>query len=275
MKTLDLTFLSYACSEIADTDNGIGGRQIVKLSNSYAIEYNRKIPYSVYPFPKGTPNKRTALYENLKAFEANEQYRIIKELCEQTEFSSNPNASKVLELLYTRCKEYADKAVVPHIDLPEVKEDTLQLLIEDMNRNIRDNTPELVLDRLHTFSTKYIREICQNNNIIVTDDKGSNLPLHSLVGMLAKQYDAYHLFESDFVNAALKSSISIFDKFNAIRNMHSFAHDNDILNKIEAEYVVKAIANSLCFIDKIENYRKDKVKNTSMLDNAAVDTFPF
>ena len=48
-------------------------------------------------------------------------------------------------------------------------------------------------------------------------------------------------------------SISLFDSYNAIRNDKSFAHDNDLLDKREATYVVKILADTLTFIDEIEN----------------------
>ena len=46
--------------------------------------------------------------------------------------------------------------------------------------------------------------------------------------------------------------ISIFEKFNTIRNDQSFAHDNTILNKNESEFVLKTISNLLVFINKVE-----------------------
>jgi len=281
MKSLDNTFLQYACDQIGETDKGLSGKKIVELSRQYAIEYNRQIPHSTYPFPKETvPNKRTVLLENIRAFDAAEQFKIIKDICELTDFSKNPESTRVLELLYQRFGEYADKSAIPHIDLPKVEDDTLQLLIEDMERNIRDDTPELVLDRLHTFSAKFIREICQNNGIDVKDDKGKYYPLHSLIGMLSKQYDANQLFQSTFIITTLKSSISVFENYNTIRNTHSFAHDNEVLNKIEAEYVVKTISNLLCFIDKIEKYRNKETKKENsneyeLLFNDLNDVVPF
>ena len=80
MAKLDDAFLAYACDILADTNAGLSGMKIVEYCNSYAIDYNRKTPYGTYPFD--APNKRTALKENLRAFEAAEQFRIIKELCE-------------------------------------------------------------------------------------------------------------------------------------------------------------------------------------------------
>ena len=46
--------------------------------------------------------------------------------------------------------------------------------------------------------------------------------------------------------------ISLFAKYNDIRNDNSYAHPNDVLNKAEAEYVVKTMLSTLQFIMKIE-----------------------
>lgn len=48
-------------------------------------------------------------------------------------------------------------------------------------------------------------------------------------------------------------SISIFEKYNDIRNDKSYAHDNDVLNKAEATYVVTIVTATLTLVHKVEN----------------------
>ena len=262
MDSLARTFLNYACDNLADTNYGLSGSNIVKFSNEYALKYNRKIPHGAYPFE--AKNKRTALLENMLCFNAVEQFQIIKDLCELSSVSDRKETKQVLLKLYERCGQYADKGVVSTLSLPQSSDDALQTLLNDIDHNIKQNTPELVLDRLHTFSCKFIRQICCENCISVKDNKGDFYPLHSLIGMLAKKYAENKYFESDFVVTSLKMNISIFEKYNSIRNNQSYAHDNDVLNKMEAEFVVKTIANFLCFINKIEESRK---KSLSVSEN--------
>lgn len=141
------------------------------------------------------------------------------------------------------------------VELPQTKEETLQTLLEDINSSLSRNQPTLVLDRLHTFSTKYLRQICLDKGIVVTDPKGIFLPLHSLAGMLRKHYESSKEFQSEFTVLAIQNNIQLFDKFNNIRNNQSYAHDNQILSNIEADFVIKAMANILVFIDKVENLK--------------------
>jgi len=165
------------------------------------------------------------------------------------------------------------KGIVTQVNLPIKKEETLQTLLEDINSALSRNKPELVLDRLHTFSTKLLRQICTDNGIVVINNKGDYLPLHSLAGMLKKKYEEKPMFSSTFTISAIQNSISLFDQYNAIRNKRSYAHDNEILGKLEAEFVVKIMADLLVFIDRIEIHRK-KAEN-EIIDKIQDFDIPF
>lgn len=80
MQSIPDMFLTHASDILGDTDQGLSGNNIVRAFVSYAFDLNVTIPHASYPFD--APNKRTALLENLRSFEAKDQYRIIKELCE-------------------------------------------------------------------------------------------------------------------------------------------------------------------------------------------------
>ena len=131
------------------------------------------------------------------------------------------------------------------------------------------NKPELVLDRLHTFSTKLLRQICSDNGICVVDNKGDYLPLHSLAGMIKKKYEQYSIFRSSFTISAIQNSISLFDQYNWVRNKLSYAHDNEILETMEAEFAIKIMSVLITFIDKAETYR-----NTHRMSSPALPVFP-
>lgn len=156
------------------------------------------------------------------------------------------------------------------IDLPQIKEETMQTLMEDITNALSRNKPTLVLDRLHTFATKLLRQICTDNKIVVVNDKGDYLPLHSLAGLLKKHYEKLPIFESSFTITAIQNSISLFDQYNGIRNNKSYAHDNDVLGTMEAEFAVKTMANLICFIDSAERYRKN-----TMGEKLTSDELPF
>ena len=150
-----------------------------------------------------------------------------------------------------------DVTVIPELDtlnvtLPEKSGETWETLHTDITQALLRNEPSLVLDRLHTFSVKFIREICNDKGIVTVDDKGQQYPLHSLAGMLSKYYKSNNMFQSEFSEQALKTSVSLFDKYNSIRNDQSFAHDNEVLNKAESTLAVKIMTAVITFIEEIE-----------------------
>ena len=159
------------------------------------------------------------------------------------------------------------------VELPQKKEVTMQTLKEDINNALARNKPELVLDRLHTFSTKLLRQICTDNGIATVNDNGDNYPLHSLAGMLKKKYEQNALFQSSFTANAIQNSISLFEKYNAIRNNQSYAHDNPILDKMEAEFAVRIMTDVITFIDRAETYRKQAEKQDKYTEYNL--SFPF
>lgn len=139
------------------------------------------------------------------------------------------------------------------LKLPQAQGESFDILSRDIKDSLSKGEPTLVLDRLHTYSTKYLREICAKHDIETANNKGEGYPLHSLVGSLAKYYEKESMFDSEFVPAALKMTISTFETFNNIRNTKSFAHDNVVLDKAEATYVITIVSATLSFIHEVED----------------------
>jgi hypothetical protein len=99
-----------------------------------------------------------------------------------------------------------------------------------------------------------VRELCSRHGIVF--DKET--PLHSLFGLYAKFLQKNSLVESEMSGRILKSSISVLDAFNDVRNNQSFAHDNPILNRNEAVLIFNDISNTLRFVDSIERKIAEK-----------------
>lgn len=163
-----------------------------------------------------------------------------------------------------------------NLNLPFNDDDNLKLLKADIKQSLSNNKPSLCIDRLHTFSVRFIRDVCNNNKVDIKNLNGKFYPLHSLIGQLTKKYEKYNLFQSNFPIKAIKSSISLFEDFNDIRNNKSFAHDNDILGDIEATFVVENISQLLTFIDNIEKYRLHSATLKSPINEEYLDSdIPF
>jgi len=107
---IDDSFISYASDILADTNKGLSGSQIVKYCNSYAVDFAVNIPITSPDFGKFgsvVPNKRTALYKNLREFNGQQQFVIIKDLCELQQFESNDNVQELKKRLFERFSRFS------------------------------------------------------------------------------------------------------------------------------------------------------------------------
>jgi len=142
------------------------------------------------------------------------------------------------------------------------------MLAESIRESIRRNAPEVALDRLHTFVVKYIRHLCERHGI----NFDRHTPLHSLFGIYVKHMKKEGLIESEMTERILKSSISILDSFNDVRNNQSFAHDNPLLNHDEALLIFNNIAASIQFLEAIEEDKFEIINDENGFDE---DDIPF
>jgi hypothetical protein len=125
---------------------------------------------------------------------------------------------------------------------------TLEELVSSIERDIQANKPEAALDRLHTYCMKKFAHVLEQKGIAFN----KNDPLHSRVGKYIKALET----EGKVRNISLKvmkSTISILDSFNSIRNNESFAHDNEI--RVEARFIFDSITNILRFMKGFEANR--------------------
>ncbi len=142
-------------------------------------------------------------------------------------------------------------------DSPVLELESLTALSDDRDfevvaKAVRDaidrNEPEGGLDRLHTFVIKYVRSLCAARGIDAPLDK----PLHSLFGEYLKRLRETALVESEMSSRILKSSISVLEAFNDVRNNRSLSHDNPILGYEEALLIFNHIAASIRFLRSVE-----------------------
>ena len=76
------------------------GTEIATLFAEYGAEFNSSVPFISTPFPNFT-SKATAIQNNLQSFTEEQQFKIIKELCESVlaQNPANKDVAKILKLL--------------------------------------------------------------------------------------------------------------------------------------------------------------------------------
>lgn len=116
-----------------------------------------------------------------------------------------------------------------------------------------------------------MRQLCDKHRI--SYDK--NKPLHSLFGEYDKYLRRNNLIESQMTERILKSSVSILEAFNGVRNNQSFAHDNPILNYSESILIFNNVASAIKFLQSIEGEEFVQPGSISPQSETDWDEIPF
>jgi len=172
--------------------------------------------------------------------------------------------------LYEECKIIAvrlkQNSLVVEIESVKEIDDSrdLNLLVKSIKDSIIKNEPENALDRIHTYTFKYLRTICSSHNIEIRKDES----LNAVYGKYVKFLVSSEKIESMMTERILKFSINIIEAFNDIRNNKSFAHDNPLLNYHESILILNSITSSLKFIESIEvKISSEKKQKETETDN--------
>ncbi len=110
------------------------------------------------------------------------------------------------------------------------------------------------LDRLHTFTTKFLRTLCEKQGLVVDRNK----PLHSLFGEYVRSLRSAGHIESKMTEKILSSMHGPLDAFNQVRNDQSLAHDNQLLNEDEALLIFSHVTSALRFVRDLDRRIQQK-----------------
>jgi hypothetical protein len=156
--------------------------------------------------------------------------------------------------LRRRCMAIAERllqsAPVPDAEVISLlcQREEFEQLAKGVLDAIHKNDPQSGLDRLHTFTIKFTRSLCETHGLTIDRDK----PLHSIFGEYVKKLKAMNLIESRMTETILRSSISVLDAFNDVRNNRSLAHDNKVLNRNESLLIFNYVTSAIRFVWSLE-----------------------
>ena len=237
MTRLDDAFLAYASDILADTNAGLSGMKIVEYCNSYAIDFNRVIPYGSYPFD--APNKRTALKENLKVFTAPEQFRIIKALCELPALCDQEKVKELKLRLFSRYGNLATEK----IGETELIQKTKHWL---------SNHPD-ALKQYESALAKYEGGIFERNTLddmrlafelLVKDLLGNGKSLENQIAEIGAK------LKSTGASVELRNMVQqVIKYYTDFQNNH--VKHNDAVNDKEIEYIIELTSVVMKFLIKI------------------------
>jgi hypothetical protein len=164
---------------------------------------------------------------------------------------SADGTERLLEECRAICSRLTSSAPVPDLAAIEAVDGNreFEILVKSVHTAIENDEPEGALDRLHTYTVKFVRSLCERHG--VSTDRAK--PLHSIFGEYVKLLSRQGHIRSKMTNSILKSSISILQAFNEVRNEQSLAHDNRILSYGESLLICNNIASSIRFLRSLES----------------------
>ena len=134
---------------------------------------------------------------------------------------------------------------------------TLAKLRASIAADLIAEKPDVALDRVHTYCVKRFRHLLAARS--QTFD--SSTPLDALFGAYGRLLkDAGAV--SEFALPTLRVQHKLFEALNHVRNKRSLAHDNDLLDPSESQFVIDSVLASLAFIERIEAAREKALAET-------------
>ena len=179
--------------------------------------------------------------------------------------NSNPPGRR--EALLVRAQEIIERlrgsSIIEDIDALESDEAdaTSSALARAIQESVENGRPEEALDRLHTWLTRWARKLCRRHSI----PRDKKTPLHAMFGSYVAFLRESGYIESKATLMILGSSVKVLDKLNPVRNDHSLAHDNELLDRNEATLIFRHVSTSVKFIKALEN----RIQETKAADEAS------
>lgn len=217
-----------------------------------------------------TRDQKGNVYSSLLNWNQTIQLDFCSKLCLTNWWISISNKVKQEILIITAC---IPKSLTVLISGGSVVEniDAIQATNEDkdfhslgklIRESIEKNEPEAALDRLHTYTVKFLKKLCDLHKITFTKDETVN----ALFGKYIKSIREKGFLESAMAEKIVQFSFQIMDDFNEIRNNRSYAHDNQILNYDESVLIFSNISSMVKFIQAMEAKNKNKEVEEADLD---------
>lgn len=218
-------------------------------------------------------------YQNAKLIEEMLDYWRAEKISLKNKYPSSDDVEDYNQFLHEECLKIVERlknnTSIDDLDKLAVNnsDNNFALLFESIKDGVNKDKPDLVIDRLHTYITKHVRFLCDKHLVKYTRETA----LHSLFGMYVKELEKKKLIESKMALLIMKSSISLLDSFNDVRNNQSLAHDNQILNYDESVLIFNSIINLIKFIESIESRDGQQNSESMIVDENEVklEDIPF
>ncbi len=240
---IPVIFIKYASDILGDTANGLSGTNIISATTNYAVEYDVNLPHSSIG---SAPNKRTVLYDNLKVFSGNQQYRIIKELCDHPSLSSEL-VNKIGELknrLYIKYSHLSDKSLPSEVNEKLIQETRCWLNGYSKSLDVYSQALEKYEHRV--FQRNLLDDLRLSLELLLKDIFDNSRSLEnqtSFVGAFIKERNG----SSEFNNMFLK----LLDYYAKYNNTY-IKHDDAVIEE-EIEFILEITSSFMKHLIRLHN----------------------
>lgn len=213
------TFVTAAADILGETQHGLSGNQIIKLTSACAMDCN--IP-SLPNSHMGMKNKSTVARENILAFHGKDRYRVIKAMCEHASVATNAEVQRLRLKLVTQYGPIFDEKGVKDIDEPLIIETSHWLQgYPEANRAFQDAVTKHkakvlkrnLLDDLRLSLESLLKQILKNGKSLENQkpevgrflaERDGSVELRNMFLSMLSYYCTYqnsHVKHNDDVNA--------------------------------------------------------------------------
>lgn len=233
-------FVTYASDILGETKFGLSGNEIAKFSTEFAVRNNVENPYGIYPFPKGLPNKKSALRGSVGVFSAEQKFHFIAWLCDMPGVK---NQEPVKELKLRLFNNYGNKYSTIDIADSNIISETRHWLGE-YPRALEIYNVGLMKFEAQLFERNCIDDIRLAYEVLLKELLGNEKSLEnqvSEIGVRLKRKDA----STEIRNMYIK----LLDYYTKYQN--NYVKHDDKVNKNEVEYIVELTSIMMKFLIKI------------------------
>ena len=131
----------------------------------------------------------------------------------------------------------------------EITSEIVETALRDAQTLISSSGPANALDRVHTAFHAYLYQICQEENITVSEDAG----ITTLFAQIRQNHPKLKIADPQadrMTLQVLRGMAQVIDALNPVRNEKSLAHPNPLLDEPEAMLAINAIRTMLHYFDK-------------------------
>jgi hypothetical protein len=182
--------------------------------------------------------------------ESNFRFHVVKEgpvVC--ASLTTQVARAKFLRLAQETAQRSAGKLESIEALRPNNEDKNFELLAQEVRAAIANGKAALGLDRLHTFTVRYIRNSYEKQFDAVPNQTATP---NALLGQIANDLRSKGIIKSAMASEILKSASRVLEEFNRVRNNQTFAHANEeVLPEAEATFIYANIAASIRFLQTL------------------------